>query len=111
MASDLYDGIADALAEAIATYDQSFEWQGGTYGCVLDANSSTLVTSKVLFSDGIYPRSGDVIRVAGKDRQVAKVANSSIEFVAGGYVEAAGPFVDDPTNPGLAITFDTFINK
>ncbi len=51
--SDLYDGIADALAEAIEVYAQSFTWQGGDYGCVLDANSSTLVTSKALFSDGI----------------------------------------------------------
>ena len=111
MASDLYQGVADALSEMIAAYGVTFLWKGSSYGCVLDAGTDSLVTSKALFSDGNYPTTGDVIRVADKDRQVTNIANSGAELVAGGMVESSGPFVDDPTSPSLAIGFDTFINK
>src|SRR5882724_5551909 len=106
MASDLYQGLADALSEAIGVYAGRFTWKGAEYGCILDGNSDSIVTSKSLFTDGIYPTTGDVIRVAGKDRQVTKISNSGSELVAGGFVESGGPFVDDPTNPALSIGFD-----
>ena len=111
MASELTDGLTDALAEAIEAYDQSFTWEGNTYGCVLDVSTSTLVTSKALFSGNGYPEVGDVIKVLGKSYPVQSVANAGMELVPGGLVQTQGPFVDDPTNPALAIVFDTFINK
>ncbi len=111
MVSDLYDGLLDALTEAIGVYDQTFTWDGNEYGCILDASAAVLTTSKALFSDGNYPEVGDVIRVAGKDRQIIRRAGSAMELVAGGLVETGATFVDDPTNPSIAIAYDGFIGK
>lgn len=111
MASSLSDGLADALADAAAVTGGVFTWQGDEYGCVLNAESNSVTASKALFTDGVYPEVGNVIRVAGKDRQITSVANAAMEFAPGGLIETGKTFVDDPNNPALAIVFDGFINR
>ena len=107
----LTDSVNAALLDAFAVAGQTFNWKGRSYGCINNAESAVLVTAKSLFGNATYPNVGDTIRLSGKNRQVTKLANSGMEFVAGGLVESAGPFVDDPENPSLAIAYDTFINK
>ncbi len=111
MASDLYDGAADALAEAIEAYGQTFRWQGNDYGCIITRTSVT--TSKAFFSGRIYPQPGDPIRIGAeeKERQVTRLSGAGQELVPGGLIETEQPFVDDPTNPALVIGYDTFINR
>lgn len=99
--------IALALADAFSVTETTFTWQGQSYGCVLNADQNILVTNKVLFGTNL-PKAGDVIRVAGKDRQIIGRANSAEEFVPGG-LSAENTFVDDPANPSLAIQFSSFI--
>ena len=111
MMSVLTDGVNAALLDAFAVAGQTFNWKGRSYGCINNAESAVLVTAKSLFGNGAYPKVGDTIRLADKNRQVTKLANATEVFTAGGLVEGAGPFVDDPENPSLAIGYDTFINK
>lgn len=110
MATALYSGIASALSDALSVAGQKFTWNGQFYDCIVNAEAGSLVTSKALFSQGGYPRVKDTIRVDGKSYQVTKVANAASEYVPGGMIDTSNPFVDDPTNPALAIAFDTFIN-
>lgn len=109
--SQLTDSLDDALADAFDVAGQDFIWNGQPYKCVLNAEASSLTTSKSLFAQSGYPSSGDRIRVAGKQRQVIKVSNAGMEFVPGGLIEPDAPFVDDPANPALAITFSGFIGR
>ena len=62
MASQIYDGIGAALSDCFNVTGQVFTWQGKDYGCSLNVESATLVTSKALFS-GAIPKAGDVITV------------------------------------------------
>src|SRR5207253_2509577 len=104
--SALYDSLNAALLDSFDVTEQTFSWKGETYGCSLSAESARLVTAKSLFANGEYPEVGDIIRVGDKDQQVRSVANATLEFAAGGLVAPSGaPFVDDPSNPSLAISF------
>jgi len=103
----LSDDIALALTDAFSVTGTKFTWNGQQYGCVLNADQNVLVTSKALFGANL-PRTGDVINLAGKDRQITGRANSAEEFVPGG-LSAENTFVDDPANPSLAIQFSSFI--
>jgi hypothetical protein len=69
-----------------------------------------LVTNKNLFHLNGLPKTGDVINLAGKDRQITGRANAAEEFVPGG-LSAEQTFVDDPANPSLAMSFSSFIGK
>jgi hypothetical protein len=108
MASDIYSGIAAALADAFSVAGGTFIWNGNSYGCVLNVESSVLVTSRALFP-GAIPKPGDAIRVVGKNRQVLSVANASTDLVPGGYVEPGAPYVDDPMSPAFSIHYGAFI--
>jgi hypothetical protein len=108
MASEIYSGIGDALTDAFTVLSTSFVWQGNSYGCALNVESATLVTSKSLFS-GTLPKAGDTITVQGKDRQVLGLANASTVLVPGGYVEPGTPYVDDPSSPAFSIHYGAFI--
>lgn len=111
MSNALFAGVSAALSDALSVAGQTFYWQNRPYSGILNAEGASIVVAKSAFVGVSYPQVGDSIRITGKDRQVKSVANASMEFVPGGLVETAGPFVDDPNNPALAITFDTFINK
>ena len=105
----LDDDIALALTDSFSVTDTTFTWNGQSYGCVLNADQNVLVTSKRLFGTNL-PRIGDVINLAGKDRQITGRANSAEEFVPGG-LSAENVFVDDPANPSIAIQFSSFIGR
>ena len=105
----LADDIALALTDSFSVTGTTFTWNGQPYGCVLNADQNVLVTSKRLFGNNL-PKAGDVINLAGKDRQITGRANSAEEFVPGG-LSAETTFVDDPANPSLAIQFSSFIGK
>lgn len=104
----LSDEIATALADAFSVTGTTFIWNGQSYGCVLNADQNVLVTNKNLFPANGLPKTGDVIRVAGKDRQITGRANSAEQFVPGG-LSSDTTFVDDPANPSIAIEFSSFI--
>lgn len=106
--SALSDDIALALTDAFSVTESTFIWQGQERGCVINAEQNVLVTNKELFS--ALPRCGDVIRVAGKDRQITGLANAEEQFVPGG-LSSDNAFVNDPANPSLAIQFSSFIGK
>lgn len=108
--SALTAGIDAALTDAFATAGQTFAWNGQDYDCVLNAEQNALVTSKSLFARSGFPIQGDIIRVAGKDRQVEGIANSIVELIPGGSGSDTA-FVDDPANPSLIISFSSFIGK
>lgn len=116
MSSDLYDSQARGLAEVMAIDGGSFQWKGVTYAGMIDHVAHNITTLKSLFAlkpDGTsrsYPLCGDVIVVAGKQFQITKKGNAAIKAVKGGFVEDP-PFVDDPTDPALDLTFDHFIKK
>ena len=105
----LADDIALALADSFSVTATTFTWNGQPYGCTLNADQNVLVTNKRLFGNNL-PKTGDVINLAGKDRQITGRANSAEEFVPGG-LSAENTFVDDPANPSLAIQFSSFIGK
>ena len=105
----LADDIASALADAFSVTGATFIWNGQPYGCALNADQNVLVTNKRLFRNNL-PKTGDVINLAGKDRQITGRANSAEEFVPGG-LSAENTFVDDAANPSLAIQFSSFIGK
>ncbi len=100
--------IAAALADSFTATGTTFKWNGQSYGCVLNADQNVLVTNKNLFPANGLPKTGDVIRLAGKDRQITGRANAAEEFVPGG-LSSDNTFVDDPANPSLAIQFSSFI--
>ncbi len=102
------DDIASALADAFSVTGSVFYWNGQMYGCVVNADQNVLVTNKNLFPTNGLPKTGDVIRVAGKDRQITGRANAAEQFVPGG-LSADNTFVDDPANPSIAIQFSSFI--
>ncbi len=102
------DDIASALADSFSATGTTFTWNGQSYGCVLNADQNVLVTNKNLFPTNGLPKTGDVIRLAGKDRQITGRANAAEEFVPGG-LSSENTFVDDPANPSLAIQFSSFI--
>lgn len=106
----LSSDIASALADAFGVTATTFIWNGTSYGCVVNADQNVLVTNKNLFPTNGLPKTGDVIRVANKDRQITGRANSAEQFVPGG-LSAENTFVDDPANPSLAIQFSSFIGK
>src|SRR5215471_10866082 len=105
----LADNIEDALTDAFSVTGTTFIWNGNSYGCVINADQNTLVTNKNLFA-GNLPQAGDVINVAGRDRQIIGRANSVEEFVPGG-INSDNVFVNDPANPSIAIQFSSFIAK
>ncbi len=104
----LSDDIASALADSFSVTGSVFYWNGQMYGCVVNADQNVLVTNKNLFPTNGLPKTGDVIRVAGKDRQITGRANAAEQFVPGG-LSADNTFVDDPANPSIAIQFSSFI--
>ncbi len=104
----LSSDVAAALADAFGVTATTFTWNGQSYGCVLNADQNVLVTNKNLFPTNGLPKTGDVIRLAGKDRQITGRANAAEEFVPGG-LSSENTFVDDPANPSLAIQFSSFI--
>ena len=106
----LSSDVAAALADAFGVTSTTFKWNGGSYGCVINADQNVLVTSKSLFPTNGLPKTGDVINLAGKDRQITGRANAAEEFVPGG-LSAEQTFVDDPANPSLAMSFSSFIGK
>lgn len=104
----LSDEIVTALTDAFSVTGTTFVWNGQSYGCVINADQNVLVTNKNLFPANGLPKTGDVIRVAGKDRQITGRANAAEQFVPGG-LSGDTTFVDDPANPSLAIQFSSFI--
>ncbi len=106
----LSSDVAAALADAFGVTATTFKWNGQYYGCVVNADQNVLVTSKSLFPANGLPKTGDVINLAGKDRQITGRANAAEEFVPGG-LSAENTFVDDPSNPSLAMSFSSFIGK
>lgn len=107
MASQLYSGIATALADAFTTTGQSFIWNGREYSCVNNPDSDQLTTSKTFFSSGL-PRPGDIIKVEGKTRHVLGLSNAFQAFATGGYVEPGTAFVDDSNTPAFTIHYGAF---
>jgi hypothetical protein len=105
--SELYDSQLAGLTEAIAIDGNSFDWQGGTYKCVLDHVAHNVTTLKTYFPNALYPKCGDRITVTGRAFQITKRANSQLTAVPGGFIEEP-PFIDDPTDPSLDLTFDIF---
>ncbi len=106
--SALADGIAAALVDSASATEGIFIWNGQPYGCTVNADQNVLVTNKNLFPTNGLPKIGNVIRVAGKDRQITGRANAAEDFVPGG-LSADNTFVDDPANPSIAIQFSSFI--
>ncbi len=106
--SALADGIASALVDSATATEGIFIWNGQPYGCTVNADQNVLVTNKNLFPTNGLPKTGDVIRVAGKDRQITGRANAAEQFIPGG-LSADNTFVDDPANPSIAIQFSSFI--
>lgn len=106
----LTSSIDLALQDAFTVAGQTFIWNGAPYDCIVNAEQDTLVTSKSLFAANGYPQPGDMINLAGKRRQVTTIANSTDMFVPGG-VNSDNQFVDDPSNPALAIGFSSLIGK
>ncbi len=102
------DDIASALADSFSVTGSVFYWNGQMYGCVVNADQNVLVTNKNLFPTNGLPKTGDVINLAGKDRQITGRANAAEQFVPGG-LSADNTFVDDPANPSIAIQFSSFI--
>ena len=105
----LADDISLALTDSFSVTGTAFTWNGQSYGCVLNADQNVLVTSKLLFGNNL-PKVGDIINLAGKDRQITGRANAAEEFVPGG-LSSETTFVDDPANPSVAIQFSSFIGK
>ena len=105
----LADDIESALADAFSTTGSTFKWNGNSYGCVINADQNVLVTNKRLFA-GNLPQAGDIINLAGRDRQITGRANSVEEFVPGG-INSDNVFVNDPANPSIALQFSSFISK
>ncbi len=108
--SALTDDVTSALSDAFSVTGATFKWNGQSYGCVVNADQNVLVTNKNLFPVNGLPKTGDVINLAGKDRQITGRANAAEQFVQGG-LSADNTFVDDPANPSLAIQFSSFIGK
>jgi len=106
MVTDLNSALLDAFTVA----GQKFVWNGQFYSCIANAERGSLVTAKTIFGTYGYPRQGDIITVANRDWTIIKLANATIEITVGGLVPD-GPFIDDPTNPSLAIFFEPFIRK
>lgn len=106
----LTSDIESALSDAFTVAGQKFTWKGNDYDCIVNAEQDVLVTSKSLFPANGYPTPGDMIYLAGKRRQINSIANSTDMFVAGG-INSDKQFVDDPSNPALAIAFDALIGK
>lgn len=108
--SEFKDFISEGLNDFLEAMGETFLWNGQPYACAIDHVNHTLTTAKSLFPGGVYPKRGDSIRVAGKTRQVTKLANSALRAAAGGMVEDQ-PFVDDPSDPAIDIVFDKFVKK
>jgi len=106
MVTDLNSALLDAFAVA----GDKFVWNSQAYSCISNAERGNLVTAKTLFPLHAYPRQGDIINIDGRDFQVIKIANQTLEMISGGMVPD-GPFIDDPSNPSLAIFFEPFIRK
>src|SRR5262249_50392253 len=100
--------IGLALTDCFSVTGTSFTWNGRPYSCILNADQNVLVTSKNLFATNQIPSVGDVIYLAGKDRQITGRANAAEQFVPGG-LSSETTFVDDPSNPSLALQFSSFI--
>jgi len=107
MVTDLSSALTDCFT---ATGNEVFIWNSNSYSCVPNAERGNLVTSKTLFPLHAYPKQGDIINIDGRDFQVLKIANQTIEMTGGGMVPD-GPFIDERLNPSLAIFFEPFIRK
>lgn len=101
-----------ALQDAFTVAGQKFIWKGTPYDCVVNAEQNVLVTSKSLFGANGYPQPGDTINMpaTGRRCQITTIGNSTDMFVAGG-INNDQVFVDDPSNPALAIGFNSFIGR
>src|ERR1041385_6814446 len=105
--SEFSDLISDGLTDFMDVAPDSFQWNGGTYAAVIDHVMHTLTTQKSFFPDQGYPKCGDAIVIAGKKFQVIKKGNSEIRATDKGFSEDP-PFIDDPNDPALDLTFDHF---
>jgi hypothetical protein len=111
--TDFYALASRALQESFAVLGESFTWRGKSYGCALDRALHEITTLRDFFiSNGTsnFPKRGDSIVVNGKKVQITKLENAAMKAVAGGTVEDQ-PFVDDPADPALEITFDKFVRR
>ena len=107
----LYDPLSDALQDMFSVNGTTFDWNGTSYDCVLNADSATLTAYKSEFGNRSYPTRGSTIRIQGKNQQVVAIANANSVFADGGIIDLSIPFTDDPTHPALQIAFRPFINK
>jgi hypothetical protein len=114
--SVLYDSQLAGLTETIAADGGTFQWSGKTYNGIVDHVAHNITTLKSYFASAepgvspAYPKCGDPITVAGRKFQITKKGNAGIKAVSGGFIEEP-PFVDDPTDPALDLTFDSWIKK
>ncbi len=108
--SEFSELISDGHADSIEAMGDSFTWNNKPYAAIIDHVERTVTTLKSLFPDKAYPKCGQAIIVAGRKFQITKKGNAQIKAVAGGFIEDP-PFVDDPGEPALDITFDSFIKK
>jgi hypothetical protein len=99
--------------EAIASYEQSFFWQGRQISAVINYQLSRILTVKSFFGaapNRVYPKCGQTVMIAGKKYQITRKGNAQIKPVAGGFIEEPA-FIDDPTNPILNIEYARFVTK
>jgi hypothetical protein len=108
--SAFYDLVNRGLTEALAVIGDTFIYNDATYPCVINEERHSLVTRKAAFPGGRYPKWGELITVGGKVRQVLRLNGSELVAGTGGMTEEP-PFVDDPTDPGIEITFDVLIKR
>lgn len=106
----LSDEMAADIGEAISSFEESFDWEGATYPCVIESNRHALTVLKSVFPNGVYPKWGELITVAGKVRQVTRLNGSALLASSAGLVETP-PFVDAPNKPALDIEFDVPIKR
>lgn len=110
--SALYNSQAAGLAEVIDFDGGTFQWNGRTIKGIIDHVAHNITTLKSYFGSAAanYPKCGQPIIVNGKKFQITKRGNAELKAVEGGFIEDP-PFVDDPSDPSLDLTFDKFIKR
>ena len=99
------DEIEQGFTDVITAVGGSFTWKGNDYPCVINHFRHLVQTKKSYFPNAVYPKWGEIITVAGKDRQVTAMNGSVLVAASGGMYEDP-PFTDDPNDPVLELTFD-----
>lgn len=99
------------LGEAVASFEQSFTWNGRPIACVINYRLSKLLTLKSFFGNTggrVYPKCGQTLLIAGAKYQITRKGNAALKAVTGGFIEDPA-FIDDPTDPALEIEYARFI--